>query len=313
MFAEDPMSVSDRQPWAQKQAVFVDALPLRRAALAHVLSDWARDAGLALHALEKLPEAGDLPGDAVGIIIVAPSGGLHDMVALGDLVRQVGLRWPGRPLVLLSDHDDADTVILAVKAGVRGFVPTRLDPAVAVQALSFVVAGGVFFPPSALLERGLRADIAEGPGASQPNGRGEAINGHHHGLAALTARQQEVLRLLRQGSSNKVIARLLDMRESTVKVHVRQIMRKLGAANRTQAALYFAEADKVAARLAPEAYGGSETPCFTPTLGALTDPGGTRAEAPTPRGVGASPEILPELANGRAGPDVMGYAIAAGK
>src|SRR5690606_38324456 len=53
----------------------------------------------------------------------------------------------------------------------------------------------------------------------------------------LTRRQHDVLQRLRLGKSNKLIARDLDMQESTVKVHVRQIMRKLGAANRTQAAL----------------------------------------------------------------------------
>jgi DNA-binding NarL/FixJ family response regulator len=53
----------------------------------------------------------------------------------------------------------------------------------------------------------------------------------------LTTRQQEVLERLRQGESNKLIGRQLKLRESTVKVHIRQIMRKLGATNRTQAAL----------------------------------------------------------------------------
>jgi len=53
----------------------------------------------------------------------------------------------------------------------------------------------------------------------------------------LTARQQEVLEQLRQGASNKLIGRQLKLRESTVKVHIRHIMRKLGAVNRTQAAL----------------------------------------------------------------------------
>jgi DNA-binding NarL/FixJ family response regulator len=53
----------------------------------------------------------------------------------------------------------------------------------------------------------------------------------------LTTRQQQVLELLRRGESNKLIGRQLNLRESTVKVHLRQIMRKLGVANRTQAAL----------------------------------------------------------------------------
>ena len=56
-------------------------------------------------------------------------------------------------------------------------------------------------------------------------------------VRGLTTRQQEVLERLRQGESNKLIGRQLKLRESTVKVHIRQIMRKLGATNRTQAAL----------------------------------------------------------------------------
>ena len=75
------------------------------------------------------------------------------------------------------------------------------------------------------------------------------LNGRDHGGAtptaragdgaklALTERQRAVLRCLHAGKSNKMIARELDMRESTVKVHVRSILRKLGAINRTQAAL----------------------------------------------------------------------------
>jgi DNA-binding NarL/FixJ family response regulator len=54
-------------------------------------------------------------------------------------------------------------------------------------------------------------------------------------LQDLTPRQKEVLQLLRKGKSNKIIAYELNMQESTVKVHVRQIMKKLKAINRTHA------------------------------------------------------------------------------
>lgn len=56
-------------------------------------------------------------------------------------------------------------------------------------------------------------------------------------MRGLTPSEQRVLELLRQGKPNKVIARELDIEETTVKVHVRRIMKKLHAANRTQAAL----------------------------------------------------------------------------
>jgi DNA-binding NarL/FixJ family response regulator len=57
---------------------------------------------------------------------------------------------------------------------------------------------------------------------------------------SLTARQKAVLELLSRGDTNKVIARRLGMREGTVKVHVRQIMRKFGVTNRTELAVVFA-------------------------------------------------------------------------
>ena len=71
----------------------------------------------------------------------------------------------------------------------------------------------------------------------------------------LTCRQADVLRLLRRGQSNKYIARELCMRESTVKVHVRQIMRKLGASNRTQAALFARQLDPLVAEVPEHALG----------------------------------------------------------
>jgi len=126
------------------------------------------------------------------------------------------------PVAMVSDHEDRGEVMAAFRAGVRGFVPSTLEPELALQALTFVLGGGTFFPPQ-VLDRPSR-DVSQG--ARQ----GGAVH-------TLTPRQLDVLALLREGKSNKLIARELAMCESTVKVHVRQIMRKLGAANRTQAAL----------------------------------------------------------------------------
>src|SRR5690606_26939929 len=68
-------------------------------------------------------------------------------------------------------------------------------------------------------------------------GSGTLAHGGDLSNSRLTLRQHEVLEGLRYGKSNKHIARELNMQEATVKVHVRQIMRKLGASNRTQVAL----------------------------------------------------------------------------
>jgi DNA-binding NarL/FixJ family response regulator len=127
---------------------------------------------------------------------------------------------------------------------VRGYIPTTFNPRVAVEAMRLVHAGGTFVPASALKQcgnghrrvQGDRSEVDE-PAAAPPvaapgaeAGNGEAL------LRELTPRQREVLRLLCEGKPNKIIAHALHMQEGTVKVHVRQIMKKLKATNRTQVA-----------------------------------------------------------------------------
>lgn len=129
------------------------------------------------------------------------------------------------PLIVLSDAEDADqfkAICSALKQGAQGFIPTRTMgiPMIA-AAIHFVNAGGTFAPLDLLLSS-QPEPVHELP-ATEPNGR-------------LTSRQVMVLGHLQQGKANKIIAHELGMSESTVKVHVRNIMRKMGATNRTQAA-----------------------------------------------------------------------------
>jgi DNA-binding NarL/FixJ family response regulator len=119
-------------------------------------------------------------------------------------------------------------------------VPTSIELSVALQALSFIKSGGQFFPPSVLSRAHspwpvpFKKTAALGESVNGANGWSHELNGCTEGL---TAKQAEVIRLLRQGETNKLIARRLGLSEATVKVHVRQIMRKLGVKNRTQVAI----------------------------------------------------------------------------
>jgi DNA-binding NarL/FixJ family response regulator len=101
------------------------------------------------------------------------------------------------------------------------------------QAFTFIMSGGTFFPPAALMHA-MQAKRSPEHGSSNDPTILATTSVHCSGL---TVREQEVLERLRQGASNRLIGQQLKMRESTVKVHVRQIMIKLGAANRTEAAL----------------------------------------------------------------------------
>jgi DNA-binding NarL/FixJ family response regulator len=150
-------------------------------------------------------------------------------------INQIRTSLPNAPLVILSDDDRPQQVIAAFRAGAGGFIPTTFEPLIALQALSFILSGGSFFPPTALdaVSRMPEAQIV----FSAPQSAQAETSRVSAGGSGLTTRQQQVLGLLRTGKSNKLIARELSMQESTVKVHVRQIMRKFGAANRTQVAL----------------------------------------------------------------------------
>jgi DNA-binding NarL/FixJ family response regulator len=197
---------------------------VRRAALARLLEDWSYEEGFALTIATE-------PSDAVRLALFdiggTPAGAPEVQQRLADLVRGM----PMVPVVVLSDRDETGDVLAAFTAGARGFVGTRTDPRVMVRALKFILGGGAVFPPEALLAP---ATMGHGDRRRAPE---DATAAASAGGTALTARQGEVLRLLRQGWSNKQIARALGMCESTVKVHVRQLLRKLGAANRTQAAI----------------------------------------------------------------------------
>jgi DNA-binding NarL/FixJ family response regulator len=134
---------------------------------------------------------------------------------------------PGIPTVLLSDVEDSDQILDALEKGVRGYIPTSLSLDVAVEAIRLVKAGGVFVPASSLIAA--RRSATAAMMGKQPN----------RGL--FTPRQAAVVEALRRGKANKVIAHELDMRESTVKVHVRNIMKKLKARNRTEVAFMATE------------------------------------------------------------------------
>src|ERR1700730_10371657 len=135
------------------------------------------------------------------------------------------VRLPEASTVVLSDRDDVDDVNRALAHGVRGYIPTSVECGVAVAALRLISAGGTFVPAGALRSTAAKPD-------DQPVGERQRRSDGRD----LPARELSVIDLLREGKPNKLIAARLDMQESTVKVHVRNILKKLNAANRTHAA-----------------------------------------------------------------------------
>ncbi|MFN7023114.1 MAG: DNA-binding response regulator [Pseudorhizobium sp.] len=127
------------------------------------------------------------------------------------------------PIVVLSDSDDLPQVLQMLEHGARGFIPSSVGVAVCIEAVSLAMAGGIFVPASTV--QAMRHLVGE-PGGSSPS----LLSG------MFTRRQEEVVEALRRGKANKIIAYELNLRESTVKVHIRNIMKKLKATNRTEVA-----------------------------------------------------------------------------
>jgi DNA-binding NarL/FixJ family response regulator len=142
-----------------------------------------------------------------------------------DHIRSLRSAQPDPILFLISDHEyqaDPEFIRAAWRLGTRGFVSTKTTSlTLALSAIRFVQAGGFFAPIDALL---LRSSI---PPESAP-----AV----HAASELTARESVVLGLLKEGKTNKIIARDLRLSSNTVKVHVHNILRKMQVSNRTEAA-----------------------------------------------------------------------------
>ncbi len=133
---------------------------------------------------------------------------------------------PDLPVVVVSGAEDRDTVLKALDLGAKAFIPKSSDPQRVRQALTAVLSGHIFLPDT--------VTSALGTGAGLPKGSPSW---------ALTERQLEVLSLLVAGLPNKLIARRLQIAESTVKIHVSAVLRELRVASRTQAIIAVARAN----------------------------------------------------------------------
>jgi DNA-binding NarL/FixJ family response regulator len=162
-----------------------------------------------------------LPLSSIRLIIaslsdVSVQAATNTVQALADIAG-------GVPIVVLSDGDQ-ELARAIIGRGARGFIPVTMRFEIAIEAVRFVLAGGTYVPADFLLK------------AASPEG---ALPHYRPAIDAVTSRELTVVRAIQQGKPNKIIARELRVAESTVKVHVRNIMRKLAAKNRTDVAIKY--------------------------------------------------------------------------
>lgn len=187
-----------------------------------------------------------------GIGVMAAVGdceeGIRLAVAEGPDVVLLDMRLPGTsgivmlqrlrasgaamPIAILTTSTEERDVIAALQGGARGYLLKDMEPDELITALNRIVAGETLVAPELT---GVLAKAVQGEVSVVANG--------HKALSDLTPREREILCLLADGQSNKVIARNLGISDGTVKLHVKAILRKLDVHSRVEAAVIAVEQD----------------------------------------------------------------------
>lgn len=172
---------------------------------------------------EAVLRARELQPDIVLLDLDLP--GASGIQALPGLREACG----GARILMLTVSEDAQDMQAALRAGASGYLLKTMEGDELSQAIRRAARGEAMVSPemTGKLVAALQAPPVSAPAAAPAT-------------PALTPREEEVLQQIALGASNKEIARTLDIAETTVKIHVQGILRKLGLASRVQAAVYAA-------------------------------------------------------------------------
>ncbi len=201
-------------------AIVVEKRPLMRDLLSRCLARTADFEVLATATVDESIEVAKTRDRTVILISIASD---NDMDNTYQILRRV-TQTLETPVVVLRDGEQLDQVRCALQAGARGYVSTGMSLDIAIEALRLVLAGGQYFPASCVI------------GTREANPTELALSFESRLSRIFTTRQAAVVTAVCQGKANKIIAYELKMKESTVKVHLRSIMKRLKATNRTQVA-----------------------------------------------------------------------------
>jgi DNA-binding NarL/FixJ family response regulator len=158
---------------------------------------------------------------STSICLIIMSLGEGSIQAAADAMQALSGVAPRVPIIVLSYENDLELARAVIVRGAKGYIPVTMGFEVAIEAVRFVLAGGTYVPADFLTPDSLEVALERRWPAS----------------GAVTSRELAVVRAIQNGKPNKIIASELQMCESTVKTHVRHIMKKLAAKNRTDVAI----------------------------------------------------------------------------
>jgi len=207
----------------------VDDHPLFREGVAHILEQQPGIEVVAQGASadEAIAIAERYLPDVMLLDVSMPGGGLEAM-------RHIAAVWPVIRVIMLTVSEQEDDVTTALRAGARAYVLKGVSSRDLIQVVRTVAAGEVYVTPS--LAMSILYDLTSGspPGVVA---RGRAAGPAPDPLDDLTDREREILEHVADGDSNKEIAARLQISEKTVKHHMTNILQKLQARNRVEAAM----------------------------------------------------------------------------
>lgn len=208
--------------------LLVDDHTLFRSGLKALLSrqDDFEVVGEASDGLEGVKQAEQLQPDLVLLDLDMPvMNGTEALAQMMEMNRQL-------PVVMLTVSEDADDLKEAFVLGARGYLVKNIDADYLVSSIRKIVAGESVMSPemTSKFVNGIRAKNL----SLMPEVRPETVR-------SLTERERQILGCLAQGASNREMAQMLNMSESTVKAHLQRIMRRFDFSSRVQAAVFAAE------------------------------------------------------------------------
>lgn len=207
---------------AQRSLVIIDHRALDRECIARSISP--QKVGMDVVAFGSIAEwkLNQKDHSPLAAILLNVGGKRVSDQSVSDEIRKIVSEFEDIPLIVLADSDELGQILKALECGARGYIPSSVGINVCVEAIGLALAGGIFVPVSSVLA--VRQVLESGAETTRPM------------AGMFTMRQAEVVEALRRGKANKIIAYELNLRESTVKVHIRNIMKKLKATNRTEVA-----------------------------------------------------------------------------
>lgn len=185
--------------------------------------------GEASDGLEGVKLVEQVEADVVLLDVDMPSMNGHEALA------QIRETHPNLAVLMLTVSEDCETLGECLKLGARGYLLKKIDQDFLLRSIRAAYAGDSVISPQMMTKFVNRFADPEGTKQARP------ASAQGQDPSVLTRRERQTLAWLARGVSNKEIARALNLAESTAKVHVQSVLRKLNLSSRVQAAIYAIE------------------------------------------------------------------------